>query len=123
MKRLWILVALIGVIFAGFLAACSDKQKEQKEEYQKQIVAKLKEFNQKLEELKGKAVDLKEESKEEFNQQMEELKKKQVTAKKKLEELKTASTKTWETLKAEMDAAMEDLNELYEKMISHFKKT
>ena len=123
MRRFGILVPLICFVFTGFLAACTDRQREQKEEYQKQIEAKLKEFNQKREELKAKAADLKKESREEFNQQMEELKKKQEAAKKKLEEVKAASAKAWEKLKVEMDTAIEDLNKLYDTIMSHFRRT
>jgi hypothetical protein len=46
----------------------------------------------------------------------------QKAANKKLEELKSASVKTWEKMKAEMDRAMDELDKQYNKMPSRFKK-
>jgi esterase/lipase len=53
---------------------------------------------------------------------MKELEKNQEAANKKLKELESAGTKTWKKLKAEMDAAMDELNKLYDKMMSRFKE-
>ncbi len=58
--------------------------------------SKLKEFEQKMEELKGKALKLKEDAKKEFDGEMKNFQKKQAAAERKLEELKSESTKTWE---------------------------
>ncbi len=98
MRRMSILIILVGFIFAGFQGAFCQEQKGQKGEYQKQMESKLKEFKQKLEELKGKAGELKQEAKEEFDQGMKELQKKEEAANKKLKELNSASTKTWEKI-------------------------
>jgi DNA anti-recombination protein RmuC len=118
-----ILIILVCFILAGFRVAFSQEQKEQKGEYQKRIEAKLNEFKQKLEELKGKAGELKEDAKKEFNQEMKELQKKEEAANKKLKELKSTSAKTWEKIKADMDKELSELDKQYDKMMCRFKKT
>src|SRR4030042_2804810 len=100
MKRFGILITLICLTLIVPQGVFSANPKHQNGEYQKQIEMKLKEFKQKLEELKGKAAELKEDAKGEFNGQMKELKKKEEAANKKLKELKSASAKTWEKIKA-----------------------
>ena len=40
-----------------------------------------------------------------------------------LEELKSESAKAWEKLKAEIDAAVDELNKQYDKMVARLKKT
>ncbi|HVP80904.1 MAG TPA: hypothetical protein VMV04_23695 [Thermodesulfobacteriota bacterium] len=54
---------------------------------------------------------------------MKGLQKEEKAANKKLKELKSAGSKTWDKLKAKMDAAMDELNKEYEKIASRFKKT
>lgn len=123
MRRMGIFIILVGFIFVGSQVAFSQGQKNEKGEYQKKMEAKLKEYKQKLEELKGKAAGLKEDAKREFDEQMKELQKKEEAANKKLKELKSASTKTWEKIKAETDKAVDELEKQYDKMMSRFKKT
>jgi TolA-binding protein len=122
MKRFWILITLTGFMLIISQVAFSASEKEQKGKYQKQSETKLEEFKQKMEELKGKAVELKEDAQKEFNEQMEELKKKEGVANQKLKQLKSAGTKTWRKLKADMDGAIDELNKLYDKTMSHFSK-
>ena len=45
-----------------------------------------------------------------------------ISFKTKLKELKSASAKAWKKVEAEMNAAMEELNKQYDKMISYFNK-
>ncbi len=73
--------------------------------------------------MKSKAAELKEDAKREFNEDMKELQKKEEAANRKLKELKSASTKTWEKTKAEMDKAIGELDKQYDKIMSRFKKT
>jgi peptidoglycan hydrolase CwlO-like protein len=123
MRRFGILITLLCLTLVVPGVALSASPKSEKGDYQKQIETKLKEFRQKLEELKGKATELKEDAKAEFNEQMKELQKKEKAANQKLKELKSAGSKTWDKLKAQMDAAMDELNKEYEKVMSRFKKT
>jgi molecular chaperone DnaK (HSP70) len=121
MKRFLLLVALTGFAFIAIPATGSGGQEPQKEEYQKQTEAKLKTFDQKMEEMRNRAAGVKQESREEFNRQMEELKKAREAANRKLGELKAESAKSWEKTKAEMEAAMKDLRKRYDGMMSRFR--
>jgi hypothetical protein len=121
MKGIVACVVLGSFLLAGVWVGCSDKQKAEREAYQNQIEAKLKGAGQKIDELRARAAEIKEDMKEEFNQQMEELKKKQEMASKKSDELKASSGKAWEDIKSGMEAAVEDLDQAYQKALSRFK--
>jgi septal ring factor EnvC (AmiA/AmiB activator) len=123
MRRFWILITLICFMLTGPQLVFGASEKDQMGEYQKQSETKLKEFKQKVEGLKSKAAELKEDAKKEFNEQMKELEKKQEAANKKLKELKSTGAKTWEKVKAEMDKAVDELEKQYERMMARFKKT
>jgi hypothetical protein len=75
-----------------------------------------------MEELKGKAVDLKEDAKKEFDEEMKEFQKKQAAANQKLKELKSETAQTWRKIKAEVDSAIDELDKQYNKMMSRFKE-
>jgi hypothetical protein len=123
-------VKLVGFIFAistvfvlgCFLNAWSAEQKEEKESYKKQMEEKIKAFDKKLDELKAKAAEVKGDAKEEFNKEMTDLRKKQAAAKKKWKELKKAGAKKWEKVKSEMSAAVQDVENTYDKVASRFKE-
>lgn len=102
--------------------AFGGEQKAEEETYQNQVEKTLKGFAQKMEEMKGKAAELKMESKEKFDQEMKVLKQKKEAADKKLEDLKSATAENWDKMKAEMDNAMDDLKRQYDAMKSRFKK-
>ena len=123
MRRFWILITLTVFILTGTQVAFGAGEKDRKGEYQKQIETKLKEFKQKMEELNGKAVELKENAKKEFDKEMKVFQKKQESTNQKLKQLKSESTKAWEKAKAEMDSAIDELEKQYNKMVSRFKKT
>ena len=115
-------MALFCSMVSGIPVASGNAQMGQQEEYQKQTESKLKEFKQKLEELKVKAVELKEDSKVKFNREMKLVQKKKAVAERKLEKLKSASSKDWKKMKSEMDAALEDLNKRYDDLKKQFEK-
>ncbi len=58
MRQIGMIILLVCFIFMGFQAAFPQEQKEEKADYQKRIEAKLRKFKQRLEELKGKAVEI-----------------------------------------------------------------
>ena len=123
MKRRWILITLICLGLIAPRVALAASAKSEKGDYQKRIETQLKEFNQKLKELKGKAAEFKEDAKAEYNEQIRAFEKKEKAANEKLKELKSAGAKTWDKAKAQMDAAMDELNKEYEKIASRFRKT
>lgn len=153
MKRTTLLIVLTVFIAMVFLVACSrqkeadksqtkvtsaDVKKEakkamettkaytlqQKEEYEKQIKAKLQKINGEIQQLQSKAqsraTELKEKGKAEFAQAMEGLHKKKQAAAEKLNELNSASGKAWEDMKSGMDEAMDELIKAYDRARSHF---
>jgi DNA-binding transcriptional MerR regulator len=112
---------VLSLVFATVQAAETVKQREQREAYQKQLEARLHEVDQKLNRLRGKASDVKDDSRQEYRQKMEELKKKRETAGKKLQELKSAGASDWDRLKMETSFAIDDTNSMYDRMRSYFK--
>ena len=94
---------------------------QQKKEYQEQIEAKIKGYDQNLDELKVKAKGVKGEAKAEFNRQMDELRKKKEEASQKLKEMQSATGKAWEDLKSGVETALEDLEKTFKQMMKRFK--
>jgi hypothetical protein len=94
---------------------------QQKEQYQEQIEAKIKGYDQNVDELKEKAKGVKGEAKAELNRQMDELRKKKEAASQKLKKMKTATGKAWEDLKSGAEAALEDLEKTFKQIMKRFK--
>ncbi len=113
---------LLCFALSGPLAASGEEQKADKETYQQQMEKTLKGFQQKMEEMKSTAVELKVESKEKFEREMAVLKEKKEAADKRLEELKSSTAADWQATKAEMDKAADDLKRHYDEMKSRFRK-
>jgi ribosomal protein L10 len=95
--------------------------KQQKEEYQKQLGAKIKEYDRKLEELTGKAKKMEKKTKTEAQKELADLEQKREAVGKKLEEMKSASGKVWEDLKSGMDKAVEDFGKSLDRAFSRFR--
>lgn len=116
-----LIVVLAYMVFPNTVIAETMKQKEQRESFQKHLEAKLYEVNQKLDRLRSKAGDVKEDSRKEYNLQMEELAKRQQLAGKKLADMKSASAGDWDRLKVETSFAIDDLDKMYDKILSLLK--
>ena len=95
--------------------------RHQRDEYQKQIEAQLKEYDQKLDGLEVKARTVTQEAKALFNQEIEALRERQRAAHDKLDKLSTATGKAWEDLQSGTDAAMDDLAKAYHEALCHFE--
>ena len=117
MKTITLSIVLVFLVFSGFSFG-SSKQEDRMKEYQERVEAKLKEFNQKLDDLKERAGKIEKESKEKFNEEIEVLRQKQETANRKLEELKSSSSKAWEKMKKEMDSSIKELEKAYDQVKS-----
>jgi hypothetical protein len=115
-------VLTMAFVLGGLLSAGSDTQKEEREGYKKEVQEKLKALDKKIDELKGKAAELKGEVKTEFNNEMTELRRKQKAAKKEWKEVKRAAANKWEKVKSGMDAAVQDMENAYNKAASRFKE-
>ena len=154
MRRIALFMMLTAFFGLVFLVACGDQKKaeksetavtsmdvkkevkeavetaksytqQQKEEYLRQIDAKIKEFDREMQELlakaKSSASDLKEAGKAKFNQSMEELHNKKQAAADKLNELNSASGEAWEDIKSGMDSAMDELSKAFDRARSNFE--
>jgi len=154
MRRKIILILLASFFSVAFLFACGDQNEteksgakgtyedvkkesekamesttdythEKKEEYVRQMEAKLEEFDKEMKEFQAKvesrAAELKEESKAEFNQSMEALGKKKQAADEKIEELKSAGSDAWDDLKVGVDSAMDELARTLDRVRSYFE--
>ncbi len=121
MKRHAVLITVLCLVFSNVMAFETMKQREQREALQKQLELRFRDVNQKLEQLTGKSANIKEDSRNEFKNRMEELRKKQELASKKLGELGSASGQDWDRLSAETNAAIDDLNRMYDRISSLFK--
>jgi len=115
-------IVAITVILGWFSNGWSAAQTEERESYKKAVQEKLKVLDQKIDELKGKAAEVKGEAKTEFNKRLTQLREKQKTAKNEWGKVKRATSNTWEKAKAGMDAAVQDVENAYDKAASHFKE-
>ena len=92
---------------------------QQKEEYENQIRAKLDEFDARVDELQAKARAEATETKAELKEALEDFRRKREAAQKDLEKLEDAAVEGWEQMKAGMANAMEELEQAYERAVSH----
>ena len=99
----------------------TDYLETQKREYQEQVEAQLKAYDQKLDQLQAKAGLLKEEARASLDEQLESLREKQRAAQEEWEKLAASSGKAWEDMKSGMDRAMDDLAAAYHDAASHFQ--
>ena len=118
----FISIITITFVLGGFLHAWSAAQTEEQESYKKEVQEKLKALDKKIDELKGKGSELKEEAKTEFDKEMTALHKKQKVAKKEWRKVKRATATNWEKVKAGMDNAVKDVENAYDKTASRFKE-
>ncbi len=122
-RRLGVIVAItIAFALGGVFSAWGDTPKKEREDYKKDMQEKMKSLDRKIDEMKGKAVELKEETKKEFNKGMAELREKQRAAKKEWRKVKRTAGNKWEKVKSDMDAAIQDLEKAYDKVASRFKE-
>jgi uncharacterized coiled-coil protein SlyX len=87
----------------------------QRQEHEKAADKKLKELNNKMDELAAEAKKATGKNQAEMNRLYEEFKKKQGNASKELEELRKSTNETWDKTKVRMDKSLDDLNGLYDK--------
>ena len=99
-----------------------DCLKQEKEEYEKKIREKLKDFDREAGEWKKKLKDLGKRGKAEAEQQLKEVNKKQGETSKKLDKLKDKTGRAWRKFKTQMENAMEDLGKEFDKLRSRLKE-
>jgi uncharacterized membrane protein YtjA (UPF0391 family) len=115
-------VITIAVILGWFLNGWSAAQTGERESYKKEVQEKLRVLDKKIGELKGKAVEVEGEAKTEFHKEMTKLDETQRAAKKEWGKVERATANTWEKAKVDMDAAVQDVENAYNKAASRFKE-
>ena len=93
----------------------------QRDKYQKQVEAKLRELDRETARLKAQAPRQRRELRKEFDEQMAELDQKRQAAQKQLEKFEGNSQHAWRDAKPSLDAAMKNLEKAYQRAASDFK--
>ena len=88
---------------------------EKKTQLQEQVDTKLKEYQERIDDLKVKADKATGDAKNKFNAAMAEWDEKKESLKEQLEEMKTATAENWAKVEARINQGIEELGELYEK--------
>jgi uncharacterized protein YukE len=86
--------------------------------YRERIDAQLSQMETQIEQLKSRADDWGGQATAEFQNAMDRLQEQKAAAAQKLEELKQSGAERWEGVKTEMDQAMADLKDAYDKAVS-----
>ena len=94
--------------------------KQQKDEFQRKMQARLDEYGQRIEELQAKTEKMSAEVKAKLNRRIEDLQTRQEAAEERLAQLKSSSSKAWAEIKEGLDQAMKDLEQAYEDASSQF---
>ncbi len=92
-----------------------------KEEYQKKLQAQLDEWGPEIDKLKAVADKAKTGLQGEYYKELEDLRSQQLTAQKKLHELKGASGEAWGDLKEGIEGAWDSLSKAVKSAVSRFK--
>lgn len=93
----------------------------QKDQYVQDFQAKVDEYQVKIDDLKKKGETMSGTAKDELNQKIDMLTAKREEAKGKIEEIKAAGVDGWEAVKAQADATLTDLENLYDDALSLVK--
>lgn len=94
---------------------------EVQKEYQETMAEEIAGIDKLIEGLKIKSQAIENEKKAEYQTMIQELTEKRDIAQKKMEELKEASGDTWQDIKNELDAALEDLKKTYDEAVAKFE--
>jgi hypothetical protein len=92
-----------------------------KEAYERRAEEIIKGYDDALIELRKKPQEVAEAAEAEFEEQMAALESKVENAKRQLERLRSAAGEAWEAIRSRMDAALDDLDNAYDAMLSRFK--
>lgn len=123
MKHSAILIVTLFLVWTNVAVAETVRQRQQREMVETYLEVKLRDVAGKLDRLKkGRAASLDEHSRRELALAREELSRKQELAGRKLTEMKSAGVETWDRLKAEVNAAIDDLDRAYETVSSLLRK-
>jgi DNA repair exonuclease SbcCD ATPase subunit len=99
----------------------SELAEQKKEEYVRKLRAKLDDISSQIAHLEERAKDIQGHVRAQLESRIADLKDKQSAAEKRLEELKSATSKAWVDMKAGLEMALALVEESYRKALDHFK--
>jgi peptidoglycan hydrolase CwlO-like protein len=94
---------------------------QEKDQYQREIEAKLRELDQEIDGLKTQAANQSDQARKQFDKQMAELDRKREIARRKLNKFENSSEAAWRDMKPGINSAMKDLEAAYQRAAAHFK--
>jgi uncharacterized coiled-coil DUF342 family protein len=94
--------------------------KQQKEQFQRKMQAKLNEYRKRIYELRVKADEMSAQVKDKVNRRLQDLEAKRKAADEKLAQLESSSDKAWAEIKEGLDQAVKDLDQAYKDASSQF---
>lgn len=92
-----------------------------KQSFQQKLEAQLKEWDAKLDDLKAKALETKDEIRAEYEKQFDVLAGKRAAAQAKLQELRLRTDDAWEDLKGGTEKAWDEMRKALDRIASRFK--
>jgi DNA repair exonuclease SbcCD ATPase subunit len=95
---------------------------ESREQYQKQIQAKLDELNRQISALEAKEETQADQARRELRKQLRELTQQHQATARQYEELKQDGQEAWKKMKPQMDAALDELEKAYQRLASRFQE-
>ena len=95
--------------------------RQEKQMYQDQAGAKLRDLDQQIDTLRTKAAKESKVDRRQLDREMAELERKRDEAHQRLEKLNTSSQEAWKDMKVGIEAAMDDLQAAYQRAAAHFK--
>jgi TolA-binding protein len=98
-------------------------QETERQVTQKKLEARLTELGNRIKELRARVEKEGAKAKAQLNEFIKELDKKMAVAKQQIEKLKSASARAWEDAKSNATAALEDLENTYDRAVKQIKKS
>lgn len=98
-----------------------DKWRQDRDAFQKQAEARLKDLDQSIDELKTKSKSATAEAKVQYDEAISTLSKKAATTREEIRELGDVTQDRWESTKTRLSASLDDLKNGFEKAVSRFK--
>jgi len=101
----------------------SDAAVQQKDQYQEKAEARIRELSRKIDELNAQASKEGKEVRKRLEPQVAALDRQRAAAQQQLEKLKNTSQQAWRDMKPNLEAAMKNLQDAYERAARDFKQS
>jgi hypothetical protein len=107
-----VIVITVFLACTGLLSAETGRQRDQREADLKQVELRLDEISRKIAAVRVNPADLQEDGKKELSRITDDLRAKQEIAQRKFGEMRGANRQDWDRLKAEANAAIDELHRI-----------